>query len=246
MPRTTAVCLAGAALLALWPAPALFAQDGFLFRAPEAQITFRAGPAMPRGGGDVFDFMTSELTLQRGDFTAAGLSGELSWLPGNRWEVGVSLGMAESNSRSEYRHLICDDGLPIAQTTKLRMIPASMTGRYYLLERGRTLSSLAWIPARTTPYIGAGAGVTWYTLLQEGEFVERETNAIFRNRYESQSQGLTVHAVAGANHWLTPRVGLNAEARYTHGSAELRRNYGKFDRMDLGGLQATLGLSLRW
>jgi hypothetical protein len=228
------------------PARPLQAQDGFLFRAPQAQLTLRAGPSLPRADGALFDFMTSELTLERSDFRAPALSGELSMLLGNRWELGASLGVAESVSRSEYARLIGDDGLPIEQTTKLRTVPVTATARHYPMGRGRSVSSLAWIPARTTPYIGGGAGMTWYRLTQEGEFVEHETGDIFLNRYDSAANALTLHAVAGANHWFTARVGLNAEARYTRGSADLTGSYRQYDRVDLTGLQAMIGLSLRW
>jgi hypothetical protein len=167
-------------------------------------------------------------------------------LLGSRWEVGASLGYAESRSRSEYSAFIGDDGLPIEQTTSLRTVPLGATVRYYPLERGRAISSLAWVPRRTTPYIGGGGGMTWYTLRQEGEFIDHSTGDIFRNAYNAASNGLTAHVLAGANHWLTPHVGLNAEARYTRGSAGLTGSYQQYDRLDLSGLQATLGLSLRW
>jgi opacity protein-like surface antigen len=243
IPLVTA--LLGGALLC-GGAAAAEAQDGFLFRAPQGQFTVRAGPDLPRAHGAVFDFITTELKVDRGDFRAPAVSGELALLLGSRWDLAVSLGVAQSTTHSDYDRFIGDDGLPIEQTTKLRTMPGAVTLRFQPLARGRTVSHLAWVPARTTPYIGGGAGVTWARLEQRGEFIEHETGDIFYHEYDSATNALTVHAVAGANHWFTPRIGLNLEGRYTRGSAELTGSYREFGRLDLSGVQASLGLSFRW
>jgi hypothetical protein len=235
-----AVLLAGTA-----PAP-LHAQDGFLFRAPQAQLTVRVGPSIPRAQSDIFDDMTTMLTLERADFRAPSLSADLALLLGSRFDAALGIGWAESHARSEFRDLIGSDGLPIEQTTRLQTIPLTTTLRYYPLARGTTLTTLAWLPTRTTPYIGGGGGVTWYRLQQEGEFVHSETHAIFLQEYESRDRSLTAHLVAGLDHWFTPRVALNAEARYTRGAAPVGGDYRDFDSMDLSGVQVGLGLSYRW
>lgn len=246
MTRTYRPFLLAAALPLLLPAAALHAQDGFLFRSPQVQLTLRAGPSMPAASGPIFDFMTTELTLDRSDFRAAGVSGEIALLLGERWDVAGAIGAAESSRASEYRDFIGSDGLPIEQTTRLRMVPASATLRFYPLARGRSISSLSWIPTRTTPYVGAGGGVTWYTLEQSGEFIEHATGDIFQNSYTSSDNAFTIHALAGATHWFTPRVGLNAEARYTRGTADLTGSYSQYRNIDVSGVQASVGLSLRW
>jgi opacity protein-like surface antigen len=244
-PTLVAAALAGALLLGSPPAT-VHAQDGYLFRAPQAQLTLRAGPQLPRAHSDLFDDITSELTLERSDFRAPALGAELSLLLGRRLSLGMGVDWAESHARSEYRDLIGDDGLPIEQNTRLRTVPVMATARWSLVPRGRALSQLAWIPSRTNPYVGAGAGVTWYRLQQDGEFVNRATGDIFLQEYESSDQALTAHAVAGVDHWFTPRLGLTLEGRYTHGSAPVSGSYAGFQSMDLRGVQATLGLSVRW
>jgi hypothetical protein len=246
MTRTTGSFLVAAGVLALAPASVLHAQDGFLFSAPAAQVTLRAGPAMPSANGALFDFLTTELTLERSDFRAPALSAELSFPLGRHWDLGASLGVAKSTARSEYTDFIGDDGLPIEQTTQMRMMPLSATARFYPLATGRTIGTLAWIPTRTTPYVGAGAGVTWYRLNQEGEFIEHATGDIFRSQYTTASNALTLHALAGVTHWFTPHLGLNGEVRHTRGDAGTTGSFTQYDRFDLGGTQASLGLSVRW
>jgi outer membrane protein W len=222
------------------------AQDGFLFRAPAAQLTVRSGGSMPLANQGIFDFLTSELTLERGDFAAASIGAELALLVSSRFDIGVSVARAESSAPSAFRDLIGDDGEPIRQQTRLRTLPLTLSARYRLVPRGRSVADLAWTPTSFSPYIGAGAGFIGYRLQQQGEFVDYRDNAIYNDFLESKGSGQTVHALAGLDYWFAPRIGVNAEARYTRGSAPLDGNFRDHDDIDLSGLQAGLGLTFRW
>jgi hypothetical protein len=229
------------------------AQDGFLFRQPQVQLTLRAGPVLPRAHGDIFELLTTELTLERSDFRAPALSAELAFLAGSRVDLALGAGWASSESRSEFTDWLGADGAPIAQTTSFRTIPLTATIRLHALPRGRAVSRLAWLPTRTSPYIGAGAGMTWYRLQQEGEFLdtqacEADENAcgIFFREYEATGKRVTMHGAAGVDHWFSPRLGLNLEARYTMGSAPGSHSFRTYDSLDLSGLLATLGFTFRW
>lgn len=246
-----------AAVTLLVPAGA-HAQDGFLFGGPKAQLTLRAGPVLHRAGGDLFQFMTSELTLERGDFRAPSISGEIALVAHRRIDLVLGAGWSRVETRSasfdsscegtvhECTFVDAETELPIEQTTSLRLTPLTVSARFYPLARGRAISDLAWIPARTTPYIGGGAGLTFYRLHQSGEFVDSEDLAIFPAELESSGQGLTGHVFAGLDHWFSPKIGLNAEGRYTLGSATPGDDFQTWDSIDLSGLQLGLGLSLRW
>jgi hypothetical protein len=241
-------CAAGIALCALvLSAPAtLHAQDGYLFSAPQVQLTVRAGPQVPRAQSDLFEDLTTRLTLERADFRGPFIGAEAALLLGRHFALSLGIDLAETVASSEYEHLVGDDGLPIVQTTRLRLVPVAATVRYNPLPRGRSLGQLSWIPARTTPYVGAGGGVTWYRLHQDGEFVNPQTYDIFLDEYETRDHGFTAHALAGLDYWFTPRIGLNLEGRYTRGSAPVGGSYFRFDSMDLSGARAALGLSFRW
>jgi hypothetical protein len=245
--------LPAALLLALLPAAAA-AQDGFLFGSPSAQITLRAGPVLHRAQGDIFDFMTSELTLERRDLRAPSLGAEFAWLVGPRLDLALGIGWAEAEASSEFADWLGGDGLPIAQTTRLRTAPLTVTARFHPIARGQSVSRLAWLPARTTPYVGGGAGLTFYRLEHDGEFVDTQACEadpqtgcdIFYREHRAGGQAPTVHAVAGLDHWFSPRLGLNLEGRYTLGSARGSDSFRTFDSLDLSGLQATLGFTFRW
>lgn len=239
--------------LALVPAVAA-AQDGFLFSKPVVQATFRAGPVIHRAQSDVFDLMTSELTLDRGDFRAPAIQGDLAFTIHDRVDLVVGASWSKTESNSESRNWVGSDDLPIEQTTRFSNTGLTLSGRFYPLERGERVSDLAWVPARTQPYVGAGGGLGWYRLQQVGEFVEEtgpQEGAIFEDEFTSSGSGFTAHVLAGTTHWLTGRVGVNVEGRYTWGSAELGGDWssgpgGRWEDIDLSGFQAGVGLSVRW
>lgn len=231
-------------LLAL-PQPAA-GQDGFLFRAPEAALTLRVGPLLYTARSDVFDAFREELTLERGDFRAPAAGLDLVFMALPRLDVVLGIGYAQASPRSEFREWIDDRGDPIEQVTRLQSVPLTATLRYLPMARGRAVASTAWLPASTVPYVGAGGGVAWYRLRQTGDFVDSRDRSIFSDTIESSGWQGIVHALAGVDHWLTPRLGVNAEARYTYGRAAADEGFRSFDRLDVGGVQASLGFSVRW
>lgn len=247
--------LAGAlSVLLVLPGPTpVQAQDGFLFRGPVAQFTLRSGPMVPRASSEIFDFFTSELTLSRGDFLAPAVSGELAFVLHPRADVSVGLSWAESSAHSETRDFVeegptesPDDDLPIRQRTQMRTVPLTASVRFFPWARGESVSELAWVPRRITPYATAGAGLIWYTLRQSGDFVDRTSLEIFSAEFASSERALSVHGGAGVDVWLNAQFGLNVEARYRHATASLGNDFSTWEEIDLSGLQAGLGVTVRW
>lgn len=249
--RKRGLILATAAMLApAVVAPSVVhAQDGFLFGQPKGQLTVRAGPVLHRAGGDLLNFFQTELTLDRGDFRAPAISGEFAFVLNPRLDIAVGAGWSNVKRGSEDRDFVEEiDGedVPIRQTTALRVIPFTATLKFYPLSRGRSISELAWVPASTTPYVGIGGGMAWHRLQQYGDFVSESDLSIFTDSWESNSRSAIGHALAGVDHWFTPRIGLNAEGRYTFGSATPVGDFAGWDSIDLSGLQLGIGLAVRW
>mgnify|MGYP006206586547 CR=1 FL=1 len=88
-----------------------------------AELTLRAGPVMHRADSDVFDFFRSELTLDRGDFRAPSLSGELGLYLHRRVDLVLGGGWSKTESQSESRDFVEEgpDGsdMPIEQVLAL-------------------------------------------------------------------------------------------------------------------------------
>jgi hypothetical protein len=234
------------AVLSVTPVTTVQAQDGFLFGQPRGQLTLRAGPLMHRAGGDLFDFFQSELTLDGGDFRAPAVGGELALVVHPRVDVAIGVAYSSVQRSSEFREWVDQDDLPIEQTTSLRVTPVTASVRFYPLSRGETISDLAWVPVRTTPYVGGGAGMAWYKLQQTGDFVEETDLSIFGATFDSNGRAPTGHVLAGVDHWFSPRIGANLEGRYTFGSARPTGDFEGWESMDLSGLSFGVGLALRW
>ena len=226
--------------------------DGFLFKKPVITFTVRAGYAVPTVSSDVFNDGRQFLTLEKSDFHAFSLGGDVMVRVSDRFDVGVGLSHASTEARSEFRDWVGEDDLPIAQDTRFSRTPLTLNVRGYLMDRGRSIGRFAWIPAKVAPYLGAGVGTMRYSYSQVGEFVDYETidetgADIFYDVFDSEGWTATLHGTAGLDLSLSPRVVLNGEARYYWAKADMDlADFDGFDPIDLTGFQATVGLSFRF
>jgi outer membrane protein W len=232
--------------LAIGAAAPLHGQEGFLFSRPIGHLTVRGGPVMHSANSDLYEFFTTELTLERKDFRAPSLGVELGFVVTPQLDVAMGVSWAQTDKQSEMRDWVDMDDQPIQQTTRLRTIPLTFSARYYPWSRGEALSELAWVPKKVTPYIGAGGGLTWYNLHQQGDFVQESDLSVFTDDYESASHAVTMVAMLGTDVWLSSKIGLNFEARYSSGSAKLTNDFVNWQDLDLSGVQAGVGLTIRW
>ena len=221
--------------------------DGFLFRPPIGSLTVRAGFDRALAGSDVFAFATDQLTLSRGDFGAFSVGADLAFSLRPRLDLALGAAYAGSRAPSEFRRFVDQDDRPIEQTTTLRRVPITATLKGYLAPRGRSIGRFAWLPARYAPYVGAGGGVMWSRFRQEGDFVDFDTNEVFADDLTSSHWTPTAHGVAGVDYSLGPRFAVTGEGRYTWARADLSDEYfAGFDPIDLSGVSATVGLSVRF
>lgn len=246
-PRPALAALAAVAWAAIPArASAQLSGDGFLFHRPVVSLTLRGGYDRPFGGGDVFGEFADRLTLDRGAFGAATGSAELAFGVARNVDVAFGVGVASARRGSEFRHFSFEDDSPIRQSTSLRRVPLSASAKVYLTPRGRSVGSLAWIPARFTPFVGAGGGLVYYRLAQEGAFVDEATLNIFPSNYASSGWVPSAHAFAGADLSLSPRFVASTEFRYTHARGAPRGEFSSFDRIDLSGVALTAGVGVRF
>lgn len=246
--------LAALALLGAAGTDRLAAQSGgggFLFGQPRATLTFKAGINMPRAGGgngtqSLWDLTREELTVETSDLAGSSLMGELAVRASERFDVTFAVGYALSQTRSEFRDWVGSDDLPIEQTTEFQTTPIIAGIKAYLLPRGRSVGSLAWIPSTWNPYVGVSGGVVRYRFEQYGEFVDYETYEIFEDNFLSKGRAPTVHLIGGTEFSINRHFLLVGEARYGFASAALDRDFVGFPDLDLAGFQATAGFSVRF
>ena len=243
--RVAAAVLA-AALVAPRPAAAQESSgDGFLFRPPVATLTLRGGFDRAAAGSDVFSFVTDQLTVSRGDFSGLSVAGDLGIRLTPRLDLVLGTSYTGSSTPSEFRRFVDQDDRPIEQTTTFRRVPVTASVRAYLAPRGRSIGRFAWVPSRYAPYVGVGGGAMWYQLRQEGDFVDFDTNDVFTDELVSSRWTPTAHGAAGVDYSLGPRLALTGEGRYTWARANMSSDFAGFNRIDLSGISATVGLSVR-
>ncbi len=220
--------------------------NGFLFRAPIGSFALRAGFGQAQAKSDVFTFVTDELTLGRSDFGGMSYSADLAFRVQPRLDLVLGGAYSGSSARSEFRRFVDNNDLPIEQTTKLDRVPLTLSAKLYLTSRGRSIGRYAWIPAKVTPFVGAGGGAMWYRFEQDGDFINMETMEVFGDTFQSEGWTGTLNGFGGVDVSLGPRFGVTAEARYTSAKAPLGEDFSGFDRIDLSGYNATLGFYVRF
>ncbi|MEP6991304.1 MAG: hypothetical protein ABJA80_10280 [bacterium] len=236
------------ALFALGMAPPLSAQssgDGFLFASPSARISVRAGYDHANAGSDVFAQSIDMLTINKRDFSSLTIGVEAAASLSDRFDLSIDGSFSHASKGSEFRHFVDNNNQPIAQTTTFDRVPITANLRYYLTPPGRAIGKLAWIPSKVVPWIGVGGGMMHYQFSQDGDFVDFNTNNVFTRTIESSDWTATWHGMGGADLSLSPRLALRADARYVWARANLSSAFSGFDRIDLSGVQGTLGLTYR-
>lgn len=219
---------------------------GFLFNEPKLVVGARGGVGAADASSEVFDFVTDELTLSRGDFIGLSAFGDVGYRVLPRVDLLVSVGYVGATADSESRRFEGTDDLPVRQSTEFRRVPLTAGVRLYPLAPGRRVGSYAWIPARLVPYVGAAAGGMWYRFRQTGEFVDEVTLDIFNDTFDSNGWAPTAEAFGGLQYAVTPRISVTGEGRYSWADAKLSSAFEGFDPIDLAGFAVTAGVSLRY
>jgi hypothetical protein len=225
------------------PAPPA-ARPDFLFGRPHGWVGVRGGWLAPRAGGDLFAFVSDQLTIEKGDFAAPAFMSEGGVAVSSRVGVSGGLEFTTKTIGSEYRRFVGSDDLPINQSTSLMQTAISGSARVALWEPGRSISRLAFVPRAVVPYVGAGAGMLYYELTQSGEFVDFQTLRVFRDTFRSQGWAPSAHVFGGADVRLYRVLYLDVEGRYVWAHAELGSDFVGFDGIDLDGFRLWTGVSI--
>jgi len=227
------------------PSHAQSAGDGFMFRTPLFTFGVRGGFDRALASSDVFNFVTKQLTIDRGDFSSATLGTSLALPLSQSNDLVFDVSYASVSRRSEFRDWVDQNDLPIEQTTSLRRVPITVGFRHYLTSRGRAIGRFAWIPSHRTTYIGLGAGLMQYRFHQVGDFVDFRTLDVFPDQFDSKAWTPVVHALAGMDLSLGRVIMLTGEARYTWARGPMSRDFDRFNRIDLSGISVTAGFAIR-
>lgn len=239
----------GAAALVAGIASAAGAQgsgNGFLFQQPSGSLTINGGYSHANAGGDLFSFVTNQLSVDKGDFSGFTIGADLALRVAPRFDVVLGTSYAGTSAPSNYRNLVDQNNQEITQTTDFRRVPLMVSVKAYLTPRGRSVGRFAWVPARIAPYVGVGGGGVWYKFRQHGDFVDVNDNSVFTADLTSSNWAPAAQGLAGVDFTLTPHLALTGEAKYIWAHGKLSDSFSGFDDIDLSGLSTTIGLTFRY
>lgn len=219
--------------------------DGYMFHQPYGRITLRGGYALAAAGSDLFDDVTSQLTLNRRDFSSFTGGAELAVALGSRFDISIEASYARANRMSEFRDFVDNDDRPIEQTTTFERVPLMLNARMYLTSPGRSIGKLAWIPNSVAPWVGVGGGLMWYHFQQQGDFIDYKTLNVFSTNFESDKWAGAGQVMGGADFTITPQIAITVDSRYIWANGGLTRDFSGFNKIDLSGISATVGLTFR-
>ncbi len=221
-------------------------EPDFSFTAPKGFLGFRIGKFFPQADSELFDMITSDLTLEKRDFRAwdFGMDGGVDLH--ERVELIFSFDYSRRTKASEFRDFVDENDLPITQTTKIEQIPLTGGVKLLLVPRGQGVGRYAWLPSALVPYIGGGAGILWYRFQQEGDFVDESDFEIFPAHLKSSGWTPTVYAGGGADIRVFKSAFLTLDLRYVWAKPELDRDFVSFDELDLSGLRVSAGLQFHF
>jgi opacity protein-like surface antigen len=156
-------------------------------------------------------------------------------------EFGIGIDGYGRTLDTEYTDYERDNGMPIYQTLKLDIVPTSLELRLIPTSRN----------ARIAPFLGVGFDLIYWKYEEFGDFIDFTDPdlPVLPDSFIADGLNPGWHVSAGVRFGITDDVGIVAQGRYMWGKAKMG---GDFDddfpnnRLDLSGVSATLGVSLRF
>ena len=219
---------------------------GYRFSTPHNTFTIRTGYDVAMANSDLWDFVTTELTVKKSDFGSAMIAGDYGFRLSSQVDGVLGIGYARAVARSQYRGWLDNNNLPIQQQSEFTRLPLTVGLKWNLTPPGRSIGRYAWVPARFTPYVGGAVGTMWYKFRQAGDFIDTTTTNVFTDAYQSSGWAPMAAAYVGGDISINPSMALNIEARYTASKGSLSNDYVGFNRIDLSGTSFTAGLTFRF
>lgn len=228
--------------------------------APPGQgggIDFRAGAFFPAGDSNFWDETENNYTLDHGDLD--GLTGSLGYVASinNYVEFDIDAGVFAAAERSSDRDFTDTFGNEIFHDTRLSTIPVTVSVR--VLPAGRYARRGAdgqHYVRRPVPYLGAGAGLTYWRYEEQGDFVFDSPAGLIVDYDRRQDDGVEfeMHVKAGIEFPIAPSWNLTLEARRSWVEATLDQGFPSEAlsvqpvprELDLGGYSVLFGASLRF
>ncbi len=139
----------------------------------------------------------------------------------------------EGSTTVSYRDWVDADGGEIRHVTALELTDFSAA---YVWRFGRH---------GARPYLGAGAGLLWWTFREDGRFIDFDDPElpVFTTWYDADGVTWEALALAGLDVPLGGQISFFVEGRYRWAEDELEDDFSGFGTIDLSGYEVAGGLS---
>jgi hypothetical protein len=197
-------------------------------------INLKIGLFVPRLDSDLWEINLENLAFSKSDMLNAYYAAEYE-IPLNRnLTFSLELGSYARTVNSQYKDYTYENGDTIFQDISLRLTPIEANLKVYPLGQQQTVC----------PFIGAGAGVYAWTYQQSGDFINFEDGTISNGFAETRTFSIGFNGRLGLVFRLHPRVALALEGKYQYLKGRLSGYFEDFERLDLGGFTANLGINI--
>ena len=196
----------------------------------------RLGGFMPSADSNLFDDDDDLYGTEDKDWRGFTGGFEFSFDMGPNVELGLHVDGYGRQRSTSYREFTHSDGGEIRQELKLSTVPVGASLR--LLPAGKR--------AAISPYVAAGIDVVGYKYEEFGEFIDfRGDFDILDDAFIDEGAAFGFHAAAGVRVRVNYDWSITGEVRYLNAKTDMGDDFSG-NRIDLGGMSATLGVNIRF
>ncbi len=200
------------------------------------QLRFRIGLAEPAGSSDGWNAVFEGFTGQPSDLQDVVWGADVLWRV-NR-DVGILFGGSfyRGSTTSSYRDWVAGDGSEVRHTTELETSDLTAAVVYRLSR------------AAVRPYLGIGAGMVWWSLTDEGSFIDFSAPdlPVFSAWYSADGTTFSAFGLAGLEIPLGMRWSFLFEGRYRWAEDTLGDDFAGFGDLDLSGFELSGGFGVNF
>jgi hypothetical protein len=200
-------------------------------------LDVRLGAMWPSADSILFDDDAELYFVSDGDWVGFTGGAEYNMKLVDNLELGFHIDGHGKKVDTAYRDFVREDESDIRQTLELAIVPMGVTLR--LVPTGRR--------AKIAPFVGVGGDVVFYEYKEYGDFIDffdPELPVIF-DSFQSDGVTVGVHVTAGVRFYVSDDFAVVGEARYLWAEDDMDEDF-RGNRIDLGGIAATLGVHVRF
>lgn len=196
-------------------------------------VRFRLGIFEPRADSQYWDETFEVFTGSPSSFEDLVFGVDYIWRTSRTGGIAFGASFYEGATTQAYRDWVDGNGNDVSHATTLKL--SDLTAAY-VLRFGR---------GGLRPYIGAGGGLLWWNLREEGSFIDfadPDLPVIFAS-YRADGTTWELFGLAGLDIPLGYKWSFFFEGRYRWAEAELNKDFSGFGTIDLTGYELTGGFS---